>query len=137
MDVLAIMVLGVLAYLDLKSHSISLLILLCVVMGALAYGIGVRQADGWELFSIGLLCAALFSVGRLTQDGFGQGDCMVCAALCLVWGLKKGLLIIWCSVIMCGLAGVILIVCKRATYKTKLPLVPFVLAGQLIKMIIV
>ena len=75
----------------------------------------------------GLLALA----ARLTGECIGYGDCLVIAALGAVLGAPVLWEVFCMGMVFAALASVLLLLSGRATRKTRLPFVPFLLAGQL------
>lgn len=125
-------ILAVLSWVDVKKREFSSVFLWIMTAAAWLYAVFTRRTDIWELFGVMLFGGGMVCMGRVTNYGIGEGDGMLAGILCLFLGLRKGILVMWLSVILCGICGMALILMKRAGRKTKLPLVPFMTAAQMI-----
>lgn len=71
---------------------------------------------------------------RVTKGQVGMGDAKLFLVLGLFFGLKGSFMILMYSLVISGIVGLALITLKRATRKTVLPFVPFVLCGLIIEL---
>ena len=125
---------------DLRSRRVSIgSVLLFGVLGILllltAEGQSYLFADSlqpWKIISgvgFGILLL-LFSLS--SGGGIGRGDCMVAMVLGLYLGIEKQLLLFMTAFLLTGMLGFVLLMTGRAASRSRLPLMPFLLAGYLI-----
>ena|GEM_PF-600577 len=125
---------------DLRSRRVSIgSVLLFGVLGILllltAEGQSYLFADSlqpWKIISgvgFGILLL-LFSLS--SGGGIGRGDCMVAIVLGLYLGIEKQLLLFMTAFLLTGMLGFVLLMTGRAASRSRLPLMPFLLAGYLI-----
>lgn len=107
-----------------------------------AFGVGTAIlgliAGGSELSPFGGAAAggAVILVGYFTGWKIGPGDGISMALLGLLLGASKAFGILLCGVFFCGIAGIGLIILKRGSLKTRLPLLPFLGLGLIIDCLI-
>ena len=73
-------------------------------------------------------------VARLTGECIGYGDCLVIAALGAVLGAPVLWEVFFTALLFAALASLVLLFTGKATRRTRLPFVPFLLAGQLVQL---
>ena len=124
---------------DLRSRRVSIgSVLLFGVLGVFllltAEGQSYLFADSlqpWKIISgvgFGILLL-LFSLS--SGGGIGRGDCMVAIVLGLYLGIEKQLLLFMTAFLLTGMLGFVLLMTGRAASRSRLPLMPFLLAGYL------
>ena len=124
---------------DLRSRRVSIgSVLLFGALGILllltAEGQSYLFADSlqpWKIISgvgFGILLL-LFSLS--SGGGIGRGDCMVAMVLGLYLGIEKQLLLFMTAFLLTGMLGFVLLMTGRAASRSRLPLMPFLLAGYL------
>lgn len=79
---------------------------------------------------------SLAIVSLLTRGALGMGDAYVIGAVGLVMGYKMALAIILYGLIFSGIVGLVLLTFHKVHKKTKLPLVPFLLAAYVLLMVV-
>lgn len=122
---------GFLAWEDLKTGSVSLLL---IVSGALA-GLGFL---GLELMQGGSLQGSLAAHGpalfwglllllaaRLSRGAVGKGDGLCFLSFACWWNYIQLFMLLFLSLLFSALFGTLLILCKRKDRKASLPLMPF------------
>lgn len=81
----------------------------------------------------GAVAGGIFFLGNLlSHNGLGMGDVKLMAIAGLYLGLNKVMALIFWALLMSLLAGIVLIIAKKAKLKTAIPLAPFFLAGSVI-----
>lgn len=123
-------ILTALSWIDVKRREFPGRLMWTMTAVAWLYAIFTRKADMWELFGTALFGGGILCAGRLTNYGIGAADGLLAGILCLILGLRTGILLMWLSMILCGIYGMILILLRKAGRKTKLPLVPFMAVAQ-------
>lgn len=94
------------------------------------FGQSLLSADDsslWILFAGVLFGGLLVLLSFVSSGSIGLGDGLVAAVLGLYLGIYKVVLLFMLSFLLSGIFGVILIICKKAGRKTRLPLMPFIL----------
>lgn len=81
-----------------------------------------------------LLLFAIYLFSR--KKGMGLGDAYFMTGYGAVFGWKMALLGLYCSFLAGGVYAVALLITKKATRKTSLPLIPFIFAGTMIALAI-
>lgn len=115
---------------DLKRHTVWVPGM--VLMGAAGFGIGAISF-GWQDAVLGCLPGILlYGISRITRGAIGEGDALVFGVCGIYLGLAENLLLLWLSLFLAMLAGSLLLFRKKGNRKTRLPLVPFILAAYII-----
>jgi leader peptidase (prepilin peptidase)/N-methyltransferase len=82
-----------------------------------------------------LLVAVIGMTTYQTEDAIGMGDVKIYAPIGLFLGWKLGLLSLFISVILGGIAGVILIILRKKDRKDAVAFGPFIVFGTFISII--
>lgn len=82
-----------------------------------------------------LTCGALISVIILLTGGMGWGDAELSALLGLFFGIKLSYLALFLSVVIGGLAGILLILTKKKSRKDYIPFGPFMATAAIITLL--
>lgn len=117
---------------DIRTRQIQTLqIWLMLLTGAIC---ALASGAGWlgRVLLFAVLLAVLQLAARRTNSGIGTGDAKVIAALALFLRFRPLFYVLSLSLVCALLYGLGLVVCKKATVKTELPFLPFLLAGALI-----
>ena len=125
---------------DLRSRRVSIgSVLLFGVLGVFllltAEGQSYLFADSlqpWKIISGGGFGILLLLFSLSSGGGIGRGDCMVAIVLGLYLGIEKQLLLFMTAFLLTGMLGFVLLMTGRAASRSRLPLMPFLLAGYLI-----
>lgn len=129
---------------DYKEHRIpNIFSLVLAVSNVFWLAVGYfTEQDGALSF---ILCAVYSTVGVvvlftaasfLTHGGIGAGDIKLLAALALAGDIYLLCGTLFFAVVLCALAGIVLLIRKKKTTKDGVPLGPFLLAGYLISLYI-
>lgn len=79
------------------------------------------------------VAGGIFLIGNLiSRNGMGMGDVKLMAVAGLYLGMSKALGLIFWALLLSAVTGIILMVAKKAKFKSTIPLAPFFLAGSLI-----
>lgn len=107
----------------------------------LAFGVGTGllgliSGDG-GLKPLGGMTAggAVILLGFFTGWKIGLGDGISIGLLGLLLGASRAFGILLCGVFFCGVAGILLILLKRGSLGTRLPLLPFLTLGFIVDFI--
>ena len=71
-------------------------------------------------------------VNLLSRNGMGMGDVKLMAVAGICLGINKILGLIFWSLVVSVITGIILMIAKKKTIKSSLPLAPFFLIGSLV-----
>ncbi len=116
---------------DLRSKNVSLWVIMA--MGLLLLGISVWQKNGVVFILLGIipgLTAVIFSY--LTAGGLGMGDAVLLMSLGVYLGIWTGLTVLMLGLFLSSIAGIVLLILKKARMKTEMPFIPFYLGGFLL-----
>ncbi len=120
--------LGVLSFQDIKKKSVNLM----PVLGLIAINAGLCIYMHRSPFSVltGVLPGVFaLAVSLVTKGKMGIGDGLVLTALGLIADWNRVLAIWLVALILSAFTGLLLIAFKKASIKTALPFLPFLLAG--------
>ena len=124
-------VLGILSVVDVRERKIPVrpVLFLGMVLFVMRLHAGVTAGE--------LVCglipgAVLMIVAWVTKEKLGMGDGVLVLCLGLGYGIEAMLMIIGVAFAVAALVSVVLMVCRKATRKTELPFLPFLLVGWLV-----
>ena len=84
----------------------------------------------------GLVCGGvLFLIAIIVKSALGMGDVKMFFVLGLLYGLTDTYGILLFSVIIMGIVSVALLIAKKVTTKTAIPMAPFVVFGFLLSIL--
>ncbi len=122
---------------DIRNHEVPIdAIILGCIIGILMVLLNPNLI--WQDALIGCIGigGSLAIISRLTRGALGIGDAFVIGAVGLVMGYKMALAILLYGLVLSGLIGLILLTFHKVNRKTKLPLVPFLLAAYILLMVV-
>lgn len=83
------------------------------------------------------ICFIIFYIGKLiSRKGMGMGDIKLAAVIGFFMGLDMAIGILFWTMILSALTGIVLIIAKKAKGKTKIPLAPFFFLGTIVSYIL-
>ena len=126
-------------YIDWKEHIIPNTLILTAMgfwaaMALVEMIVGQRSARTVLLFSaVGFFVVGfvLLVIAVIAKSALGMGDVKLFAVLGLYYGLFGTYAILLVSVITMALVSLVLLLLKKVTVKTKLPMAPFTIVGVL------
>ena len=132
-----------LGYIDLKKKIIpNNMILLGLAFWAVLFLVDIFAAgNNWMdvlVFSGagGLLCGGvLFVIALVVKSALGMGDVKMFFVLGLLYGLTDTYSILLFSMVLMAVVSLVLLIAKKVTTKTAVPMAPFVAAGFLLSII--
>ncbi len=81
----------------------------------------------------GLLCGGiLFSIAIIVKTALGMGDVKMFTVLGLLYGVSNTYSILLFSMVLMAIVSIVLLILKKVTKKTAVPMAPFVVVGFLI-----
>lgn len=78
----------------------------------------------------------LLLISLATKGGVGMGDVKLVAVCCLFTGLSRIISVMFYSLLLTAIAGVIIIIVKKANLKTKIPFAPFLAMGFVLSLLL-
>lgn len=124
---------GCAAFFDARTKKIPLWMIgvtaaVSMLAGALFLKNGTCNAQ--ELAASLMPGALLLLVALVTREAVGYGDGLLLLAAGPLFGWQKMLLCIPAALLLTTLVSVVLLACKKADRKTRIPFVPFLAAGM-------
>lgn len=83
-----------------------------------------------------VILVVLLIVSYVTRNSFEKGDAIMLGLVCLINGWQITLTIFIFALMLSGLIGIFLVISKRATKKTKVAFLPFILIATLITFLV-
>lgn len=84
-------------------------------------------------FAGGLICGGvLFAIAIIVRNALGMGDVKMFTVLGLFYGLTNTYSILLYSVVIMAMVSIVLLIAKKVTRKTAVPMAPFVAVGLLL-----
>lgn len=91
----------------------------------------------WTKIFLGMIVGAVFYlISVFTKESVGKGDSIVIFTLGCIAGAEKLLLILLWAFILCTVVSLIGIALRKLSLKARVPFIPFVLAGEIVTLII-
>lgn len=110
--------------------------LLCELDKCINYTSGDRGLTVDKDF-LGMIVGAVFYlISVFTKESVGKGDSIVIFTLGCIAGAEKLLLILLWAFILCTVVSLIGIALRKLSLKARVPFIPFVLAGEIVTLII-
>lgn len=120
---------------DLKKREINLVIpAIFGVIGILMFCLS--KDKNWIMF-LGGAAEGLFVlvVSVITREGIGLGDALLLICTGILLGAENNLIMFLWACVFCSIISGILILCKKAGRKTRIPFVPFLIPGYLVMLL--
>ncbi|MCD7981894.1 MAG: prepilin peptidase [Clostridiales bacterium] len=135
-EILLLGFLFVFAWMDLKKLELPLLLLgVCGAVGALVLlgtdTFSLKEMLGGLCVGGGLLLCALG-----TKESVGSGDGLLFCVTGIYLGLWQNLMLLFFAVVICAAIGVVLLTGGKCSRKQSLPFAPFVLAADVLLLMI-
>ena len=123
-----IMLLIYFSYEDIRYRKISTYLLLAGYVMAAGYLLFARELDLWEYLAGGCV-GVLFLFMSMAGENIGTGDSVLIMLLGLLLGIRYQMKLLLFAVMLCASAAAVLWIMGRVRRKSRLPFVPFLLAG--------
>lgn len=98
-------------------------------------GVAVSIAAGmsvWEIVGGAVMGAVLLAFAYVSRESVGYGDAL-CVGMMGIWnGLSSMIWILMCAMFLLLAAAIPLLLLKKATRKTRMPMAPFLTVGMLL-----
>lgn len=105
--------------------------LILTLLDILVAGSSIRQVLRYS-FAGGVVCGGvLFIIALVLKNALGMGDVKMFFVLGLLYGLSNTYAILFFSIVVMAVVSVIMLLAKKATRKTAIPMAPFVSFGFL------
>ncbi len=130
-DVVAAGFLLVLSITDIRRRVIP--VEMVIFMGVTLFAVRwLTEGVAWEMVQGMLPGAIVVLFAQITKEKIGMGDGMVLLVLGLGYEMEAALWMFGVALLAAALFSVLLLVLKKATRKTELPFLPFLLTGQVL-----
>ena len=80
------------------------------------------------------LMIGLLLISKLSKEAIGSADCIIIGGLGVMLGVETQITILLIASILSSVVGILLLIVKKANKKTRLPFLPFLFLGYLIKL---
>ena len=130
-DIVVFITLMVEGIIDIRTRKCNVVLLGIVTVFGLVYNlIFIHKTVLWIFFGacVGLIMLGISYITR-EQIGYGDGHAFIAVGVCV--GGKESILLLWFSLVLAGVLGIILSFIKkrRLDTKLKLPFIPFAALG--------
>lgn len=129
--------LAVASLMDIKTKKVS--VRLAVLAGLTAAGMWMFFSEmefGEWIFGI-LPGLCLLLLGKVTGEAIGYGDGAAVIVCGMFLGFRDCVGVLMLGLFLTCPVSLFLIVCRRATRKSRMPFLPFLLAGYIVRMLII
>lgn len=129
-----ILLLLYLSYEDIRYRKISVYLLLAGYVMAAGYLIFARELELWEYLAGG--CVGVFFLFlSMAGENIGTGDGVLIMLLGLLLGIRDQISLLLIAGMLCAAVAAALWITGRVGRKSRLPFVPFLLAGSCITLL--
>lgn len=144
MNAAVMMWISALAYIDFKEKiipnkliiaGIAFWVLLSLIEIFVAHT-SFRSIMLYSLLGAGVCGGGLFIVSLIVKKALGMGDVKMFFVIGLLYGLENTYTILLVSMLIMAIVSVILLITKKATKKSAVPMAPFVAVGLLMNIIL-
>ncbi len=136
-DTVLLCALAVFARADIKKKELPLPALgVCAAVGVILF----LTTDELSLSGVlGGMCVGgvLLLCALISRESIGIGDGLLFVVTGIYLGLWKNLILLFLAAVTCAVVGLILVLAKKCTRKKSLPFAPFVLAADLVMLLMV
>ncbi|MCD8120029.1 MAG: prepilin peptidase [Lachnospiraceae bacterium] len=114
---------------DIRTRIIPLWPEILFGIAGVAVSIGAGRSV-WEIAGGAALGAVICALAYVSREEVGYGDAL-CVGVIGVWnGISSGIWILMCAMLLLVAAAIPLLLLKKATGKTRMPMAPFLTAGM-------
>lgn len=110
---------------DIKIRKISSISVLLFTLVGIGFFVINKEKDVYSLAGGMAMGIGLLLLSRVSGDGIGFGDGLVVFVCGIFIGFYKNLLLLMLGLLFTAIAGVLLLIWKKAGRKSRLPFVPF------------
>ena len=96
-----------------------------------AVPIYVDKEKIWQAFGGILPGMFLLASAYATRQAIGYGDGLAVCVCGLYLGMGQTFAMLFYALLFCSVVSAVMLVCKKRTYKTGVPFVPYLIAGYL------
>ena len=95
------------------------------------YDIRKRKILLHSIWIFTVLWILLLASAYATRQAIGYGDGLVVCVCGLYLGMGQTFAMLFYALLFCSVVSAVMLVCKKRTYKTGVPFVPYLIAGYL------
>lgn len=127
-----------LSVIDIRTHQIPDSFLIYIGFSQFFYRLCVMSLEGfwWELFTGLVAFVLLLILSILTKGSFGIGDAKLLGVTAVFTGASYLIQVVFWGMLCAFVYSVYLLACKKASKKTELPFVPFLMGGMIVHMLV-
>jgi leader peptidase (prepilin peptidase) / N-methyltransferase len=134
--VFMLLVLIVIAVIDVKQKVINQKLLLVLFIGSLAAIYSNDNLNISSAISAAVLVFIILSlVHYISHKELGFGDVKLCSCIAAYLGIEKTFSMLFISMIICGLAALVLLCVNKSNKHRELPFAPFAVIGTIVVLI--
>lgn len=121
----------IISVIDIKHQKIDIRLLLFLLTG------GILSILAGEVKALSAIVAAILMFSLLgfiyyaSKKSIGGGDVLLCCTTALYLGVEKSLEMLTAAILICGAAGLILMIVKKSPKHSQIPFAPFILIGAI------
>lgn len=128
----AICFLAICSYTDIREKKVYIWFCVANIAAAAIIQITVGTIS-WLNVLVGIIIGLIIAiVAIVTKEKIGKGDALIVIAIGIIEGGQMTIAILWWGLILCTVVSAVGLVMKKLTMKYELPLVPFLLIGNII-----
>ena len=132
-----VLVLIAIAAIDSKQKVINQKLLYVLLIGSIAAIYINKNLDIYNAISAMIILFIILSIIHyISRGALGFGDVKLCACIAPYLGIEKALSMFFISMIICGLAALILLCINRTNKHKELPFAPYVAIGTIVVLIL-
>jgi len=127
-----VLLLILIAVIDLKRRTINQRLLLLLLSGSMAAVYASNEINFISSITALMLIFLILSfVYYISRKGLGWGDVKLCSCIAPYLGIEKAFAMLFISMLLCGVAAIILIVVNKANRHYEVPFAPFAAIGTI------
>lgn len=117
---------------DIRRKNISVIRQLIFIILAAAVNLLMYYQSIWSMLGGMGVGAIMFFYAYLTKEGVGYGDCLVFVSIGAYVGFSKNMRLLFISLIIGGIVGIIYALKKKSSLECRIPFLPCILCAFVI-----
>lgn len=128
--------LGVMSLEDIKRKRVGMVLPLVMAMAGIVFHMVWQKQSIYDIFGGFLIGAAMLLISHVSSGAVGSGDAVLFMVTGIYLGFFINMALLFISLVLAAFFGLFGIIRGRFTRKSRLPFLPFVLAGYVVILIV-
>ena len=117
---------------DIRTGTISVVRQIVFLVVAIILNVIMAYQSIWSILGGLFIGGIMFAYAFFTQEGIGYGDCLIFVTCGMYIGFLKNMRLLFGSLLIAAIAGIIVAIVKKTGIKARIPFVPCILTAYIV-----